>query len=38
MNRNKNVVETKEEDFLTPDQSIPGQIMFVYHLYHLKNI
>lgn len=25
MSRNKNVVETKEEDFLTPDQSIPGQ-------------
>ena len=25
MNRNKNVIETKEEDFLTPDQSIPGQ-------------
>ena len=25
MSRNKNVVETKEEDFLTPYQSIPGQ-------------
>ena len=25
MSQNKNVVTTKEEDFLSPDQSVPGQ-------------